>query len=132
MPQTEQDMAGEILCSRTYLEMFADSVYEKGKTVIDPRTIGYYNEYPIPNTNKKLVCLPSMAGSMALVHTSQMDNLIMLLPSGDMKENAQYEDVLPVINWETSKRELYGWGNFQLAFGFEYGARLFVSDTIEL
>jgi hypothetical protein len=132
MPQTEQDKEGTIKCSRQYLEMFADAVYEKGKTVIDPRTIGYFTEYPIPNTNKKLKCYPSMSGNMGLIYTSQMDNMIMLLPSADMKETAQYEDVLPVINWETSKRELYGWGNFQLAFGFEYGARMFVSDTIAL
>lgn len=132
LPQPEQDKAGIIKCSRQYLEMFADAVYEKGKTVIDPRTLGYFNEYPIPGTNKRLKAYPSMAGNMGLVYTSQEDNLIMLLPSSDMKEEQQYEDVLPVINWETSKRELYGWGNFQLAFGFEYGARLFVSDTIAL
>lgn len=132
MPELHQDIEGEIWCSRSFLQMFADAVYEKGKTVIDPRTLGNFKEYPIPNTNKKLVCLPSMAGNMGLIFTAKQDNMIMLLPSADMKENAQYDNVLPVINWETSKRELYGWGNFQLAFGFEYGAELFVSDTIAL
>ena len=132
LPQPEQDVMGTVNCSRQYLEMFADSVYEKGKTVIDPRTLGYFTEYPIPGTNKKLKCYPSQSGNMGLFYTSQKDNLIMLLPTSDMKEEQQYEDVLPVINWETSKRELYGWGNFQMAFGFEYGANLFVSDTIEL
>lgn len=132
MPQPEQDIEGTIECSRQYLEMFADAVYEKGKTVIDPRTLGYFNEYPIPGTNKKLKCYPSQSGNMGLIYTSQADNLVMLLPSSDMKEGQDYEDILPLINWETSKRELYGWGNFQLAFGFEYGANMFVSDTIEL
>lgn len=132
MPEMHQDLAGDVYCSRQYLQLFADAVYEKGKTVIDPRTLGNFTEYPIPNTNKKLVALPSMSGNMGLIYTPKADNLIMLLPAEGMKENAQYEDVLPVINWETSKRELYGWGNFQLAFGFEYGAEMFVSDTIEL
>jgi hypothetical protein len=132
MPEPEQEVAGEVECSRQYLEMFADAVYEKGKTVIDPRTLGFFNEYPIPGTTKKLKCYPAQSGNMGLIYTSQADNKIILLPSSDMKEEQQYEDVLPVINWETSKRELYGWGNFQMAVGFEYGANMFVSDTIEL
>lgn len=130
LPEPEQDIEGEILCSRQYLQMFADAVYAKGQTVIDPRTLGNFKEYPIPNTNKKLVCLPSMSGNMGLIFTPKQDNLIMLLPTSDMNESGQMDGLLPYINWETQTRELRGWGNFQVAFGFEYGAQLYVSDTI--
>jgi hypothetical protein len=134
LPTLERDMVADIECSRQYLEMFVQSVYSMAPTVIDPRTIGYVDRFAVPFTNKTLVVNASMTKSknMGLVFSSQKDNQILLLPSADLKESKQSDDLLPVLHWSAEKRELHGYGDMAVAFGFEYGAKMMVSDTIEL
>jgi hypothetical protein len=125
----ESNQFDKIFCSQTYLDMFSDATITAGMYVIDHRTQTYVQEINIPGTNKRLVALPSMQGSMGLWMTKK-ENLLMLLPATKMADNKGYEGILPVINWEAQTRNLKGWGNAQLAFGWEYSYEMFCSENL--
>jgi hypothetical protein len=64
--------------------MFSDATITAGQYMIDHRTQTRVQEINIPGTTKRLVALPSMAGSMGL-WLSKKENLIMLLPAEGIK-----------------------------------------------
>jgi hypothetical protein len=134
LPPQERDMEADIECSRQYMELFVQSVYGMASSVIDPRTIGFMDRFAIPFTNKTLVVNASMtkSKSMGLMFSSQQDNQILLLPETGLKESKQSDDLLPVLHWSAEKRELHGYGDMAVAIGFEFGAKMMVSDSIEL
>lgn len=124
LPQVYQALPGEIYCSRGLFEKFLDNCIANNIYTVNAMALGQISEINIPTTNKKLVVMNGMYGSSRLIFdgSRNKDNLVMLVQKG--------KSFVPNLKWESYKRTLTAWADWQMAFGVEYYSTLFVNDQV--